>query len=85
MASGCREGETLIPLLYETTDKQNTEKIEHRTLNVQHRIMNFVNFKKTEQSELALRKNSDQHSTICLSKKDKAWRHPYWTFDVRRS
>ena len=29
--------------------------IEHRTLNVQHRIMNSVNLKKTEQSETTLR------------------------------
>jgi hypothetical protein len=47
--------------------------------------MNSVNFKKNEQSELTLRKNSYQHSAICLSKKDKAQRHPYWTFDVGRS
>jgi hypothetical protein len=47
--------------------------------------MNSVNFKKSEQNELTLGKNSDQHSALFLSKNDKAQRHPYWTFDVGRS
>ena len=75
MVSGFRfqGGEVLNTEHYnETSGKQNTEKIEHRTLNVQHRIKNSVNFKKTEQSELTLLMNPDQHSVLCLSEKDKA-------------
>jgi len=42
--------------------------IEHRTLNVQHRIMYSVNFiKKTERSDTILRHSAVRHSIFCGS------------------
>ena len=41
--------------------------IEHRTLNVQHRIMNSVNLEKTEQSESTLRNSTVQYSAVFRS------------------
>ena len=56
------------------------ETDDHRTLNVQRRIMYSVNLKKNEQSELTLR-----NSAVRLFKIDKAQRHQYSKFDVGRS
>ena len=63
--------------------------IEHRTLNVQHRIMNSVNLKKAEQKPTPPKRLGrpganllfDSLRFVCI-KIDKAWRHQYWTFDV---
>ena len=59
--------------------------VEHRTLNVQHRIMNSINLKKTEQSKLTLRNPAVRCSALVCFKIDKAQRHQYSTFNVGRS
>ena len=64
--------------------------IEHRTLNVQHRIMYSANFKKDRAtrgaSACAARANLlIEIMLFAYFKIDKAQRHQYSTFDVRRS
>ena len=64
---------------------QNSEQIERRTSNVQHRIMYSVNFKKnTEQSESTLG-NSIRFSRSTLSLDTEALDRQNTLFDVGRS
>jgi len=63
------------------------DKSEHRTLNVQRRIMYSINLIKTLVKTNLLLKICPplEDSVVCLYKIDQAQRYHYWMFDVGRS
>jgi len=60
------------------------DKSEHRTLNVQRRIMYSINLIKTLVKTNLLLKICPplEDSVVCLYKIDQAQRYHYWMFDV---